>query len=62
MIETREKSGSLITVQYALELGKPIFSVPGNILTEHSKGSHQLIQDGAVCVVSGQDIMVELKE
>ncbi len=62
VIEEREKSGSLITVQHALELGRPIFSVPGNILTEHSKGSHQLIQDGAVCAVSGQDILAELKE
>ncbi|TKN17072.1 DNA-protecting protein DprA [Enterococcus sp. VV15] len=62
VIEAREKSGSLITAQHALELGKPIFSVPGNILTEHSKGSHQLIQDGAVCAVSGQDILAELKE
>ncbi len=62
VIEAKEKSGSLITVQQALELGKTIFSVPGNILTEHSKGSHRLIQDGAVCAVSGQDILSELKE
>lgn len=62
VIEAREKSGSLITVQHALELGKTVFSVPGNILTEHSKGSHRLIQDGAVCAVSGQDILTELKE
>lgn len=62
VIEAKEKSGSLITVQQALELGKTVFSVPGNILTEYSKGSHQLIQDGAVCAVSGQDILAELKE
>lgn len=62
VIEAKQKSGSLITAQQALEIGRTVFSVPGNILTEHSVGSHQLIQDGAVCVISGQDILTELKE
>jgi DNA processing protein len=62
VIEAKQKSGSLITAQQALEIGRTVFSVPGNILTEHSVGSHQLIQDGAVCVISGQDILLELRE
>lgn len=41
---------------------KNSFSVPGNILTEHSTGCHHLIQDGAVCTVSGEDILAEFKE
>ena len=41
---------------------KNSFSVPGNILTEHSAGCHHLIQDGAVCTVSGEDILAEFKE
>ncbi|MBF8807856.1 MAG: DNA-protecting protein DprA [Enterococcus lacertideformus] len=62
VIEAKKKSGSLITAHQALEIGCTVFSVPGNILTEHSIGSHQLIQDGAVCVISGQDLLLELKE
>ncbi|MEY8444865.1 DNA-processing protein DprA [Enterococcus ratti] len=62
VIEAKKKSGSLITAQQALEIGRTVFSVPGNILTQHSIGSHQLIQDGAVCVISGQDLLAELKE
>lgn len=62
VVEARKKSGSLITAQQALDLGKAVFAVPGNILTEHSEGCHHLIQDGAICTISGQDILEELKE
>lgn len=62
VIEARKKSGSLITAQQALDLGKAVFAVPGNVLTEHSEGCHHLIQDGAICTISGQDILAELKE
>lgn len=62
VIEAKQKSGSLITAQQALEIGRTVFSVPGNILTQYSTGSHQLIQDGAVCVISGEDLLFELKE
>lgn len=62
VFEAKKKSGSLITAQQALDLGRTVFSVPGNILTEHSTGCHHLIQDGAVCTVSGEDILAEFKE
>lgn len=62
VFEAKKKSGSLITAQQALDLGRTVFSVPGNILTEHSAGCHHLIQDGAVCTVSGEDILAEFKE
>ncbi|MEL5939116.1 DNA-processing protein DprA, partial [Tetragenococcus halophilus] len=60
VIEARERSGSLITAQLALDYGKEVFAIPGEILTGQSDGCHRLIQDGAKCVVSVQDILEEL--
>ncbi len=47
VIEAAIKSGSLITANIALELGKEIYCVPGNIFETNYQGSHQLINDGA---------------
>lgn len=59
--EAKQRSGSLITAQLALEYGKDVFAVPGSILTGQSTGCHQLIQDGALCVESVQDIFDALR-
>lgn len=59
--EAEEKSGSLITAGYALELGKNIFAVPGNPLNPTSKGCNELIRDGANIVTDIQDLLRELK-
>ncbi len=47
VIEAALKSGSLITANIALDLGKNIFCAPGSLLYNNYKGSHQLINDGA---------------
>lgn len=60
VIEAKERSGSLITAQLALDYGKDVFAVPGDILSGRSNGCHRLIQDGAKCVISPQDILEEL--
>ena len=60
IIEAKIRSGTLITAQLALESGREVFAVPGSILTEHSSGLHALIQDGAKCVQTSTDILVEL--
>jgi len=60
VVEARERSGSLITAQLALDYGKEVFAIPGEILTGQSDGCHRLIQDGDKCVHSVQDMLEEL--
>lgn len=57
VIEAREKSGSLITVNFGLEQGKEIFALPGRIMDPLSKGCNQLIQDGAAVLLSPDDVI-----
>jgi DNA processing protein len=54
--EAAENSGSLHTARFALELGKPVLAVPGNINSATSKGTNNLIKMGATPVTSVQDI------
>ncbi|OGH13620.1 MAG: DNA protecting protein DprA [Candidatus Levybacteria bacterium RIFCSPLOWO2_02_FULL_37_10] len=58
--EGAEDSGSLITANYAFELGRKVFAVPGPITSSLSKGPFRLIQKGAKLVTTPQDIIDEL--
>lgn len=54
-----EKSGTMITVDFSLELGKEIYVVPGNINSKMSVGTNKLIKDGAKIVTEFNDIIDE---
>jgi DNA processing protein len=60
VIEASEKSGSLITAACALEQGREVMAVPGNVLSGRNRGGHALLRDGATIVESAEDIVAEL--
>lgn len=55
--EAKKRSGAMITVDFALEYGKEIYAVPGNISDSYSEGCNLLIKEGAKLVTTYKDIL-----
>jgi DNA processing protein len=57
VVEAGERSGALITADFAVEQGRDVFAVPGNVLSPASRGTNRLIQKGAYALVSPKDVL-----
>ena len=62
VVEAKPKSGTMITVDFALEQGRDVFVIPGNIDSVNSMGTNELIREGAKLVTTPEEIMEEYIE
>ncbi len=60
VVEAARRSGSLITVRFALEQGREVFAVPGSPLDPRAEGSNDLIKQGATMVTEAADVIAAL--
>jgi DNA processing protein len=57
VVEARERSGALITADFALELGRDVFAVPGEITAARSAGTNNLLRQGAAPLLTVDDVL-----
>ena len=59
VVEAPEKSGALLTARMALDQGRDVFVIPGNVDMPGFVGSNRLLRDGAIAVSTGEDVLME---
>ena len=59
MVEAGDRSGALITARHAMEQGREVFAVPGQIDNPDAAGPHRLLRDGAKMVTCIDDVLEE---
>ena len=62
VVEAKNKSGTMITTDFALEQGKELYVIPGNITSKTSEGTNNLIKEGARLVTSVSEIIEDYME
>jgi len=62
VVEAGRRSGALITVDHALDLGREVYAVPGPVEWSQSRGTNALLGDGAIIVTSPGDLLAKLGE
>lgn len=60
VVEAKQRSGTIITTDFALEQGKEIYVIPGNITSPTSEGTNNLIKQGAKLVTNSEEIIEDL--
>lgn len=58
VVEAKKRSGTMITVEHALDQGKNVYAIPGNITSNNSYGTNELIKEGAIPVTSIDDFEI----
>lgn len=61
VIEAPERSGALITVDFAADQGRDVFALPGSTLSSASAGCHRILRDGARLIRDAQDVLDDLR-
>jgi DNA processing protein len=60
VVEAGDTSGALITAEFAVEQGRDVFAIPGNVYAPQSKGTNRLLQNGAKALLNPQDVLEAL--
>lgn len=58
VVEAKKKSGTLITVDFALDQGKDVYAIPGNINSKYSYTTNELIKEGAIPITKVEDLNI----
>ena len=62
VVEAKHRSGTSVTVDFAKEQGKKVFAIPGRLDSKNGVGVNRMIKEGAIMVVSANDIIQEVPE